>query len=252
LSTGGVFSGCVAAGDGLFVKTQAPSAVDAPNVLSYYSGSKCAYGLNVQATCDANYRFCSMSAIAAGSTNDWAAWNRSELSTAVLGLPPGFYMVGDAAYPLSNELLTPYPGKLLPRDKDAYNFYLSQLRVKIEQAFGILVGQWGILWRPLRYHFVGRGKIIKALFHLHNYLRDEKVQPILAAEEDAESGRDRPQMTADNTLPDEFRTSSKASQQPKRSGDVAARMAITMLLDNKRQYRPSYNLVRNAARDSKV
>lgn len=69
-STGGAFAGCVAAGDGLFVKTIAPTAVNTPNVLSFFSGHKNGYGLNVQATCDANYRFCSMSAIAAGSTND--------------------------------------------------------------------------------------------------------------------------------------------------------------------------------------
>ena len=121
-STGGAFAGCVAAGDGLLVKMQAPSPLDTPNVLSYYSGSKNAYGLNVQATCDANYRFCSMSAIAAGSTNNWTAWNRSGLSDTVARLPPGFYMLGDAAYPLSDQLLTPYPGKLLPRDQGAFNF----------------------------------------------------------------------------------------------------------------------------------
>lgn len=234
------------------MKTNAPSPLDTANVLSYFSGSKCGYGMNIQATCDANYRFCSMSAIAAGSTNDWTAWNRSALSSAVLRLPPSFYMVGDAAYPISDELLTPYPGKMLPRDKDAFNFYLSQLRVKIEQAFGILVGQWGILWRPLRVKFAGRPNLIKALFRLHNYLRDEKVQPVLASEEDAESGRHRPHLAEDDTLPAVFHTTSKAVSQPKRSGDVATRMALTMLLDNKRQYRPSRNLVRNAARESVV
>lgn len=101
-------------------------------------------------------------------------------------------MLGDAAYPLSDQLLTPYPGKLLPRDQDAFNFYLSQLRVKIEQAFGILVGQWGIWWRPLRVQFAGRSALVTALFRLHNYLRDENVMPVHMTEEDEESGRDRP------------------------------------------------------------
>ena len=218
------------------MKTIAPTPVDTPNVLSFYSGSKSGYGLNVQATCDANYRFCSMSAIAAGSTNDWTAWNRSELSDSVARLPPGFYVLGDAAYPLSDQLLTPYPGKLLPRDQDAFNFYLSQLRVKIEQAFGILVGQWGILWRPLRVQFAGRSGLITALFRLHNFLCDEKVKPVHTSEEDGDSGCDRPKLTVEDTLPQEFQTTARAA--PTRSGDVSTRMALRMTLDNKRQYRP--------------
>ena len=230
------------------MKTIAPTPVDTPNVLSFYSGSKSGYGLNVQATCDANYRFCSMSAIAAGSTNDWTAWNRSGLSDSVARLPPGFYVLGDAAYPLSDQLLTPYPGKLLPRDQDAFNFYLSQLRVKIEQAFGILVGQWGILWRPLRVQFAGRSGLITALFRLHNFLCDEKVKPVHTSEEDGDSGCDRPKLTVEDTLPQEFQTTARAA--PTRSGDVATRMALRMTLDNKRQYRPLENQVRNKARDS--
>ncbi|CAB1110331.1 unnamed protein product [Ectocarpus sp. CCAP 1310/34] len=250
-STGGAFQGVVAAGDGLFVKTLAPTALNTPNVLSYYSGSKCGYGMNVQATCDANYRFCSMSCIAPGSTNDWTAWNHSDLSTAVKNLPPGFYMLGDAAYPLSDHLLTPYPGRGLPLDKDAFNFYLSQLRVRIEQAFGILVGQWGILWKPLRVQFAGRCDFITALFRLHNYLRDEKVTPIHRSEEDAEVVQVRPHLLGDKTLPGTFSTTTKTTkdaQKPTRSGEVSTRKGITMMLDNKRQYRPKHDLVRNAAR----
>ncbi|CAB1114698.1 unnamed protein product [Ectocarpus sp. CCAP 1310/34] len=204
-----------------------------------------------QATCDANYRFCSMSCIAPGSTNDWTAWNHSDLSTAVKNLPPGFYMLGDAAYPLSDHLLTPYPGRGLPLDKDAFNFYLSQLRVRIEQAFGILVGQWGILWKPLRVQFAGRCDLITALFRLHNFLRDEKVTPIHRSEEDAEVVQVRPHLLGDKTLPGTFSTTTKTTedaQKPTRSGEVSTRKGITMMLDNKRQYRPKHNLVRNAAR----
>ena len=222
--------------------------MDTPNELSFYSGSKSGYGLNVQATCDANYRFCSMSAIAAGSTNDWTAWNRSELSDSVAHLLPGFYMPGDAAYPLSDELLTPYPGKLLPGDQDAFNFCLSQLRVNIEQAFGILVGQWGILWRSLRVQFADRNGLIIALFRLRNFLCDEKVKPVHTSEGDGDSGCDRPKLTEEDTLPQEFQTTARAA--PTRSGDVATRMALRMTLDNKREYCPLENQVRNKARDS--
>lgn len=139
-------------------------------------------------------------------------------------------------------------------DQDAFNFYLSQLRVRIEQAFGIFVGQWGILWRPLRVQFAGRSGLATALFRLHNYLRDEQVKPLQTSEEDGDSGRDRPQMTEQETLPEEFQTTCRGAQKPTRSGDVATRMALRMTLRMtlgiKRQYRPLYNLVRNEALDS--
>jgi hypothetical protein len=33
--------------------------------------------------------------------------------------------------------------------KDAYNFYQSQLQIRIECAFGMLVHRWGILRKPI-------------------------------------------------------------------------------------------------------
>ncbi|CAB1114526.1 unnamed protein product [Ectocarpus sp. CCAP 1310/34] len=98
-STDGVFSWVVAAVDSLFIKTKASCAKETKNVIAYYSGSKSAYGINVQAICTADYRFCAMSAISPGSTNDWVAWNRSSLAKAVARLPAGFQIIGDdAAY----------------------------------------------------------------------------------------------------------------------------------------------------------
>lgn len=242
-STDGVFQWVVAAVDGLFVKTKAPTAKDTRSVLSYYSGSKSAYGINVQAMCTADYRFCAMSAISAGATNDWVAWLRSSLCKAVERLPPGYHIIGDAAYPVGEKLLTPYPGKHLPADKDSFNFHLSQLRVKIEQSFGILVSTWGILWRPLKVQYSGRGDLVKALFHLHNFLQDEKVGLVLMSEEDKWTGRGRPTLDpATRTLPDDWQTSEPA---PSRSGETPTRAAICHALEMKKQYRPEYNTRRH-------
>ena len=233
-STIGIFQWVVAAVDGLFVKTEAPTAKNTANVTSYCSGSKCAYGINVQAMCNADYRFCAMSAIAPGATNDWMAWLQSTLSSAVSRLPEGFHIIGDAAYPISEKLLTPYPGKRLPPGQDSFNFHLSQLRVKIEQCFGILVSTWGILWRPLRMQYVGRGDVISALFHLHNFLQDEKVDPIHMSEEDEVSKRDRPALCpVTRTLPAGWKTTEPA---PSRSGETPLRVAIRTALEVKRQW----------------
>ncbi|CAN0024068.1 unnamed protein product [Pylaiella littoralis] len=196
--------------------------------------------------CTADYRFCAMSAIAPGSTNDWVAWIRSSLSKAVNSLPNGFHIIGDAANPISGKLLTPYPGKDLPNGEDAFNFFLSQLRVKIEQSFGILVSTWGILWRPLRVQYAGRGDLVTALFHLHNFLQDEKVSPIMPAEEDATSGRGRPTLSSTSrTLPGNWQTS-EPGPAPSRSGETPMRAAIRTALETKKQWRPVYNIERNS------
>ncbi|CAM9836045.1 unnamed protein product [Ectocarpus sp. 4 AP-2014] len=178
--------------------------------------------------CTADYRFCATSAISPGSTNDWVAWNRSSLAKAVVRLPAGFHIIGDAAYPIGEKLLTPYPGRQLPAAEDSSNFHLSQLRVKIEQSFGVLVSTLGILWRSLRVQFQGRADLITALFHLHNFLQDEKVAPIQLAEEDFRSGRDRPALcAAQRTLPDAWQT----EPAPSRSGEAPARAAIRKALE---------------------
>ena len=233
-SNGEAFTGMVADVDGLLVKTLAPPARDTPNQIHYYSGSKCGYGMNIQVTCDSNYRFCSMLCIAPGATNDWVAWNCSDMSDAVGRLPKDFYVLGGAAYHLSDHLLTPHPGKQLPKNKDSFNFHLSQLRVKIEQTFGIFVGQWGILWKPLRVAFHGRADLFTGLARLLNFLRDENVLPIEPSEKDAESGLGRPVLTTNNTLPGGSGTALTAAQKPTRSGDVCTRMALTIALDAKR------------------
>jgi len=50
------------------------------------------------------------------------------------------------AYICSETLLTPLSGvdKEDPA-KDAFNFYLSQLRIRIEQIFGLMTQKWRIL-----------------------------------------------------------------------------------------------------------
>lgn len=126
-STNGVFGHVVAAADGLHVKAQAPSDNDTLDVVSFYSGSKAGYRINVQAMCTAKCRVAAVSAITPGGSNDWVAWNPSTLSEAVDNLPDGYHILGDAAYPLSEKIMTPYPGKNLPPDKDSLNFHLSQL-----------------------------------------------------------------------------------------------------------------------------
>jgi DDE superfamily endonuclease len=55
------------------------------------------------------------------------------------GFPLGSYVVDDAAYTLSDKCITPFIGsQWLNPTKDAYNYVLSQVWIRIEMAFGLL------------------------------------------------------------------------------------------------------------------
>ena len=90
------------------------------------------------------------------------------------GLPDQYFICADNAYPLVGSILKPFVRTKEATFQDAYNYYLSSLRVIIENAFGILVHRWGILWRPLRYEPVRASQIILACVHLHNFIVDNE------------------------------------------------------------------------------
>lgn len=63
--------------------------------------------------------------------------------------------------------------------EDAFNFYLSSLRIHVEQAFGIMVARWGILWKPLAFDLHRNTRIICAIMKLHNFCIDEKDEVLV-------------------------------------------------------------------------
>ena len=67
---------------------------------------------------------------------------------------------------------TPIPGTQISVIEDFLNFYLSQLRITVERAFGILVHRWGILRRPLLISILKVPAIVTYLMRLHNFCTD--------------------------------------------------------------------------------
>ena len=58
--------------------------------------------------------------------NDCSSFNKCCLNLVLEQLPEEYYMVGDAAYPLSNNMLVPFVGSQRNISaQDAFNFYLS-------------------------------------------------------------------------------------------------------------------------------
>jgi len=89
-----------------------------------------------------------------------------------------FVLFGDNAYLNSPYMATPFTnvaGDANRVAEDSYNFYHSQLRIRVECAFGILVQRWGLL-RVAMPRNISVQKIVglvMALAKLHNFCISE-------------------------------------------------------------------------------
>jgi hypothetical protein len=171
-SNQGIVVGCIAAMDGWLCAVRAPPsrAADGAGPRAYYSGHYSRMGINVQACCDALSRFVYLDASHPGGTNDIRAYRESALPRVVEGLEDGLFVAGDNAYKATDHLLTPFlASELLDKYRDSFNFHLSQLRIRIEMAFGLLVKKWGIFQRPVQTSLEHATKVVHCAAILHNY-----------------------------------------------------------------------------------
>jgi hypothetical protein len=81
---------------------------------------------------------------------------------------------GDNAYINSQYMVTPYPNTS-GGSKDNYNYFHSQLRIRIECAFGMFVQRWGIprTAMPANITVPKTISMVLALAKLHNFCIDE-------------------------------------------------------------------------------
>lgn len=174
-----VLPGCVGALDGIALQIRRP--VHCPNPRSFYN-RKGFYAYAAQGMCDGHYRFTYWSCLCTGSTHDSLALMSSTLGTHLdrHRLPSPYWIAGDEAYACSASLLTPWPGRNVSVERDAFNFYLSSHRIHIEQAFGILVARWGILWRPLLVDYKKVPHLTMTLVRLHNFCINNRSTKVRA------------------------------------------------------------------------
>jgi hypothetical protein len=182
--------GCVGAVDGIAVKIAKPRDCFVPR--NYYC-RKGFYSAPFQAIVDARYRFLSLSSVVCGSTHDSLAFRASFIGEKLYsqGLPTGYWVAGDAAYVCSESLLVPFCAVQLQHEeegewRDSFNYFQSSFRVHVEQAFGIFVNRFGILWRPLEFDLPKASRIVSACALLHNYI----IENYNATELDAEQSDD--------------------------------------------------------------
>ncbi|KAG6954813.1 hypothetical protein JG688_00012177 [Phytophthora aleatoria] len=142
---------CIGALDGWLCPVRILRANECGRVVAFLSGHYQNYGLNVQACCDYRCQFTAMTCRAPGGRNDAVAFTQWSLSSVLFQIRDPYFVVADNAYPQTRIDLTPFnQAQTSGRpDRDSFNFYLSQYRIRVEMTFGLLVNTWGILSRPL-------------------------------------------------------------------------------------------------------
>jgi hypothetical protein len=176
-STSEIMADCVGCLDGIFQRSMRPPKTEVANVISYYSGHHESYGLNCQACVQCDLQFIYFGAVSLGSTNDNISYSQAfDLMKIFESLPPGLFILSDAAYTLSETMLIPFTGvDQSDPAHDAFNYYLLQLRICVEMAFERLVGKFRILSGTVGGSMDKVSLILTACMRLQNYIISEDV-----------------------------------------------------------------------------
>jgi hypothetical protein len=163
--------------DGYLLAINTPNKKYAKNVRSYFSGHYQRNGVNIQAMCDAHCRFTFLGVGGPGVSKDRQAVKMSGLSQLIENLPPGYIAIGDCAYQPTEKLIPIFGGDLaLIKENDNFNYFASQLRIRIEMAFGLMTKKWCILQRAISSALPSVKHLICCIARLHNFCIDERLR----------------------------------------------------------------------------
>jgi hypothetical protein len=172
------FDCCAGAIDGIILWTEKPTEAECESYGGLQSGSffcwrKHKFGFNMQAICDADGRFLEYWITSPASASDFITFLTSPFYLEVSEpgfLAPGVALFGDNAYVSNAYMATPY--QAVRRNlSDDYNYFHSQLRIRIEMSFGMLTSRWGIMRSPLpaSLGLKRQVQIFSACVILHNF-----------------------------------------------------------------------------------
>jgi hypothetical protein len=171
------FTDCIGAIDGTHIDVSVGPA-EQPR----YRNRKGQLTQNVLAACDLGMRFTYILAGWEGSAHDGTVYRDAQYYKGFI-TPPGKYWLGDAGYPNSDTILTPYrgtryhlkeqrlAGKKPENPKELFNLRHASLRNVIERIFGVVKRKYQILRSPSEYSIDTQTCIILACCTLHNYVR---------------------------------------------------------------------------------
>jgi hypothetical protein len=177
ISTNGIIDNCVGVLDGYHMEIAQPSASDVQNVSSFFSGHYKTHGLNIQACCDSNCRFTFIGVAGPGVMGDREAVERVALGELVRNLPGQFCCIADCAYTPSETMIPIFRSDNARLDKnDNFNFFASQLRIRIEMAFGLMINKWCLLKKALQVNIRHMRYLVPAVAKLHNFCINERLR----------------------------------------------------------------------------
>ncbi|XP_046864372.1 protein ALP1-like [Xenia sp. Carnegie-2017] len=171
---------CIGAIDGKHISIQQPTASG-----SEFFNYKHYFSVILLALVDANYKFIYVDVGAAGRSGDAGVFRDSALKRAlssnILNLPSPqnvqgiatkihCHIVGDDAFPMSTNLMKPYPHRNLEKGKRIFNYRLSRARRVVENAFGIFAHRWRVFLTTIKLTPDKITDIILAACCLHNYM----------------------------------------------------------------------------------
>lgn len=177
------FPNCVGSIDGKHIQIVAPE--HSGSLFFNYKGF---FSIVVLAVADANYNFLYLDVGCQGRISDGGVFScttlHEKMNNGTLGLPqpfplPGrekpvpYVFVADDAFPLSRNLIKPYPGRntgLLSPER-IFNYRLSRGRRIIENVFGIWAMKFRVLLKPVALNPSKVETVVLACAYLHNFLR---------------------------------------------------------------------------------
>ncbi|XP_062559813.1 putative nuclease HARBI1 [Armigeres subalbatus] len=155
--------GCI---DGSYISIRKP----ANKIRSTYINRHDMLSITLQGICDAKRRFLDVCIGSPSRIHDSRVYSLSPISDEISAICHGrYHLLGDAAYPLREHLLTPFKdyGNLTHKERN-YNLKHSQTRVKIENSFSNLKGRFRQLLRLDFFHVERMSKFVLACCTLHN------------------------------------------------------------------------------------
>ena len=171
----------------------------------------------------------------------------------VVALARWIFILGDNAYRLPNKVLIPFSGSSKQdANNDAYNFYLSQLRIRVEMTFGRLSTKWRIFLSDL---LAVNGlekncQIVRVGAKLHNYvINADRLNFLNVSKDDLELfGVERlSKVSFDNNgyypiVDDEIRSTTRTSVD---GGNDDRRNLVVEGISERGLRRPQHNVNRN-------
>lgn len=155
---------------------------------SFYFNYKGTFSIVLLAVVDADYKFRYVDVGCNGRISDGGVFKNSSLYGAIknktLNIPPPrvmedncmqlpYVIVADDAFPLSPNIMKPYPFRNLSVEKRIYNYRLSRARRIVENAFGILSRRFQIFLSPMKIQPERAEKVILLACALHNLMEED-------------------------------------------------------------------------------